>query len=98
VQRQYVETILDADGPEMDLQLEALVMAHVWLRGGERSMARFVQAGEDAKKWIARHGWPTREKLLAWADELGVEAEIPEPLVRMNVLAADPPPRLMSVG
>jgi hypothetical protein len=86
--RRFVEEILD-DGPHMELA--ALFAACSWLRGWDARNARLALWARDADTWIKRHGRPTRQKLLSWVDSLGVEAEIPEPLVRMNLLGAAPP-------
>jgi hypothetical protein len=40
---------------------------------------------EDAAKWIKGHGQPTRRKLLAWEDGLGVEAAIPAAAANRNL-------------
>jgi hypothetical protein len=86
--RGWVDHVLNGDGP--DRELEALFLACCWLRGCDARNSRLSLWAADAYEWILRHGVPTREKLLTWIDELGIEAEIPAPLVRLNLQGSDP--------
>ena len=78
-----LEQVFEGNDPERHMQ--ALFVACSWLRGfNSRDMKRELWM-EDAAKWIKRHGRPTRRKLLAWADGLGVEAAIPAAAANRNL-------------
>ena len=60
----------------------ALVLANMWLRGGQ---ATREQIYKDADEWEAKHGAPTWEKLLAWAEGMEMEANLADPIVKSTV-------------
>jgi hypothetical protein len=81
--RQCLELVFEGDDPERYLQ--ALFVACSWLRAfSSRNMKRELWI-DDAAAWVRRHGQPTRQNLLAWADGLGIEAAIPAPAANRNL-------------
>ena len=93
--RECLELVFEGNDPERHIQ--ALFVACSWLRGFNPTDMRRELWMKDAVAWIDRHGQPTRENLMAWADGLGVESAIPAAAANRNLdlLACLPPGRLL---
>jgi hypothetical protein len=61
----------------------SLMYAMLWLRGGCANKSKIFQ---DLDEWKARYGEYNWDNIMAWADEVIMEAEIAEPIVRRTEL------------
>jgi hypothetical protein len=61
----------------------SLMYAMFWLRGGCAHKSKIFR---DLDEWKVRHGEPTWDNIIEWADQCVMEAEIAEPIVRRTAL------------
>lgn len=81
--RDVLDWVLQREAPNREM--EALVVVCCWLHGFMPRYIKLEMWQIDTAEWINEYGPPTREKLLAWVNALGLEAEIPAPAVERNL-------------
>jgi hypothetical protein len=74
--------LLLADGVS---PLGVMAWCHDYLRGCDKPSWANELWLDDARQWIRRRGMPTRESLLAWLDEVELEADLAGAVVPQNL-------------